>query len=108
MPQRSPGNFLERALLFFHSGKAGVWYSLAGVDVETTPGTYELRFRAALPGGRVARTVKHVQISTVTFRAGDVNVPENFVKPDEASQRKIAADQRLKERTFAHFISTAQ
>jgi len=108
MPQRSPGNFLERTSSFFHSGKARVWYSLAGVDVETTPGIYELRIRAALPGGRVARTVKPVQIGTVTFRAGDVNVPENFVKPDEASQRKIAADQRLKERTFAHFISTAQ
>jgi murein DD-endopeptidase MepM/ murein hydrolase activator NlpD len=103
-----PGQFLGKDLLFFHSGKARVWYSLAGVDVETTPGTYELRIRAALPGGRVARTVKPVQIGTVTFRAGEVNVPENFVKPDEGSQRKVAADQRLKERTFAHFISTAQ
>jgi murein DD-endopeptidase MepM/ murein hydrolase activator NlpD len=37
-----------------------------------------------------------------------VNVPENFVNPDEASQKKIAADQRLKERAFAHFIPTAQ
>jgi hypothetical protein len=33
------GQFLGKELLFFYSGKAGVWYSLAGVDVETTPGT---------------------------------------------------------------------
>ena len=102
------GQFLSKHLLFFHSGKARVWYSLAGLDVETTPGTYDLRIRATLSGGRVARTVKPVEIGTVTFRAGDVNVPENFVKPDEASQRKIAADQKLKRRAFAHFIPTTQ
>jgi hypothetical protein len=102
------GQFLGKNLLFFHSGTARVWYLLAGVDVETTPGTYDLRIRAELPGGRVARTVKPVEIGAVTFRTADVNVPENFVKPDEASQRKIAADQRLKERTFAHLIPTPQ
>ena len=102
------GRFLGKDLLFFYSGRAGVWYSLAGVDVETTPGSYDLRIRVALPGGRVARSVKPVEIGTVTFRTGDVNVPENFVNPDEASQKKIAADQRLKERAFAHFIPTVQ
>jgi hypothetical protein len=82
------GQFLGKDLLFFYSGKAKVWYSLAGVDVETTPGTYDLRVRAALPGGRVARTVKPGEIGTVTFRTGDVNVPENFVKPDQASEKR--------------------
>ena len=80
--------FLGRDLLFFYSGKARVWYWLAGVDVKTTPGTYDLRVRAALPGGRVARTVKPVEIGTVTFRSGDVNVSENFVNPDQASEKR--------------------
>jgi len=102
------GQFLGKDLKFFYSGKSRVWYSLAGVDVETRPGTYDLRIRAAPPGGRLARTVKQVEIGTVNFRTGDVNVPENFVKPDQASERKIAADQRLKERTFKHFIATPQ
>jgi hypothetical protein len=102
------GQFLGKELLFFYSGKPGVWYSLAAVDVETAPGTYDLRIRVALPGGRVARTVKPVEIGSVTFKTGDVRVPVNFVKPDEAGQRKIAADQRLERRTFAYFVRTAQ
>ena len=102
------GNFLGRELLFFHSREAKVWFSLAGVDVETTPGSYDLSIRAAVPGGRMARTVKSVEIGSVTFRTGDVSVPENFVEPDAASQRKIAVDQRLKERAFAHLIPTPQ
>jgi hypothetical protein len=42
------GQFLGKDFFFFHSGMARIWYSLAGVDVETTPGTYDLRIRAAL------------------------------------------------------------
>jgi murein DD-endopeptidase MepM/ murein hydrolase activator NlpD len=105
---RVSGRFLGKDLLFFYSNKARVWYSLAGVDVETTPGTYDLTIRAALPGGRVARLVKHVEIGTVTFRTGDVNVPENFVKPDRASEKRIAAERKFKQRKFAHFIATPQ
>jgi len=82
---RVSGHFLGKNLLFFHTRGARAWYSLAGVDVETTPGTYDLSIRAALPGGRVARTVKAVEIGSVTFRTGDVSVPENFVQPDKAS-----------------------
>ena len=37
------GKLLGKDLLFFGSAKRRVWYSLAGVDVETIPGTYELR-----------------------------------------------------------------
>jgi hypothetical protein len=58
---KSSGQFLGKDLLFFYSGNAGVWYSLAGVDVETVPGAYDLRIRVALPGGQVARSVKPVE-----------------------------------------------
>lgn len=102
------GQFLGKNLLFFYSGKARIWYSLAGVDVETTPGTYDVRMGAVLPADGMARTAKPVEIGTVTFRTGELNVPENFVEPDEASQRKIAADQRLKVLAFKHFIATPQ
>ena len=105
---RVSGQFFGKNLLFFHTRGARAWYSVAGVDVETTTGTYDLSIRAALPGGRVARTVKAVEIGSVTFRTGDVSVPENFVQPDKASQREITADQKLKERAFAHLISTPQ
>lgn len=102
------GNLLGKELLFFRSREAKVWYSLAGVDLKTTPGSYDLGIRATLSGGRVVRTVKPVEISSVTFKAGEVSVPENFVRPDEASQREIAKDQKLKKRAFAHFIPTPQ
>jgi murein DD-endopeptidase MepM/ murein hydrolase activator NlpD len=102
------GSFLGKDLLFFRDDKPKLWYALAGVDVETTPGTYDLAVRAVLPGRRVARALKKVDISEAHFKSGTVDVPENFVNPDEASKKQIAADQVLKDRAFAHLIPTPQ
>lgn len=102
------GEFLGKDLVFFRSGKPRVWYALGGVDVETTPGAYDVTVRAAVPGRGVARTVKSAEIGEAHFRSGDVTVPENFVNPDEESKRQIAADGALKERAFAHFLATPQ
>jgi murein DD-endopeptidase MepM/ murein hydrolase activator NlpD len=102
------GKFLDKDLLFFRSEKPRVWYSLAGVDVETTPGTYDLSMRAVMRGGRAARTLKKVEVGAATFKTSDIDVPENFVNPDEASKKRIAAEQAVKERAYAHFIATPQ
>jgi murein DD-endopeptidase MepM/ murein hydrolase activator NlpD len=40
------------------------------------------------------------------FRA--VDVPENFVEPDAASKKQIAADEMLKNRAFSHLIAAPQ
>jgi murein DD-endopeptidase MepM/ murein hydrolase activator NlpD len=102
------GSFLGKDLLFFRSDKPKVWYALAGVDVETSPGTYDLAIRAVLPGRRVARALKKVDITEAHFKSGTADVPENFVNPDEASKKQVAADQVLKDRAFAHLIPTPQ
>src|ERR1700686_1369856 len=46
------GKFLDKDLLFFRSEKPSVWYSLAGIDVETTPGG----IRTQHPGGHARRS----------------------------------------------------
>ena len=101
------GKFLGKDLSFFKSDKPMVWYALAGADVETPPGQYDLTIQA-VTRARPARTVKQVDVGAATFGTGSVEVPENFVNPDEASKKKIAADQILKDRAFAHFIATPQ
>src|ERR1700686_1369855 len=72
------------------------------------PGAYELSIRAVMRGGRATRTLKKVEVGAATFKTGDIDVPENFVTPDEASKKRIAAEQAVKERAYAHFIATPQ
>src|ERR1700693_4943185 len=58
-----------------------------------------------MAGGRVIHSLKKVDIGAANFRSGAVDVPENFVEPDAASQKQIAADGVLKNRAFSHFIA---
>jgi hypothetical protein len=105
---RVTGRFLGKELTFFKSEKPRIWYSLAGVDIDTVPAGYDLAIVAAAGSGRPARTVKKVDVTTATFGTGSVDVPENYVHPDEASRRKIAADEILKQRAFKHFLRAPQ
>jgi hypothetical protein len=107
-PLRVTGAFIGKNVSFFKSDNPKIWYALAGADLETQPGTYDLSVRAVMPGGRVIRSLKKVDIAAGNFVTGPVNVPEKFVEPDAESQKKIAKDQVLKERAFSHFIPTPQ
>ena len=102
------GKFLGKELIFFRSEKPRIWYSLAGVDIDTVPAGYDLTIVATVSGGRPARAVKKVDVSTATFGTGSADVPENYVNPDEASRKKIAADEIFKQRAFKHLLRTPQ
>jgi murein DD-endopeptidase MepM/ murein hydrolase activator NlpD len=104
VPLRVTGKWIGKDLAFIKSGNPKIWYALAGADLDTQPGTYDLDLRAVKVGGRVIHSFKKVDISAGNFGIGAVQVPENFVEPDEASKKKIAADQMLKNRAFSHFI----
>jgi hypothetical protein len=108
VPLRVTGTFIGKNLSFFKSDNPKIWYALAGADLETQPGTYDVSVRAVMPGGKIERSLKKVDIAAGDFRSGPVNVPENFVEPDAESQKKIATDQVLKEKAFSHFVPTPQ
>jgi hypothetical protein len=105
---RLTGKLIDKNLVLFKSDNPKVWYALAGADLETPPGTYDLSVAAVMPGGRITRSLKKMDINAANFGTGEANVAENFVEPDAASKRTIAADQVLKDRAFSHFITTPQ
>jgi murein DD-endopeptidase MepM/ murein hydrolase activator NlpD len=107
-PIRLTGKWIGKDVTFFKSNKPRVWYALAGVDLETQPGTYELSLKESIRGRAVLHSTKKVDISAANFPSGTAEVPENFVEPDEASKKKIAADEVLKKRAFSHLIARPQ
>src|SRR5271167_2524748 len=48
VPSSLKGKWQGRDVVFFSAGKPHVWYGLAGVDVETTPGSYKLELEATM------------------------------------------------------------
>jgi murein DD-endopeptidase MepM/ murein hydrolase activator NlpD len=108
VPLRVTGKWIGKDLPFFKSDNPKIWYALAGADLETQPGTYDLTLTAVMAGGRVIHSLKKLDISAANFRSGAADVPENFVEPDAASKKQIAADGVLKNRAFSHLIAAPQ
>lgn len=76
--------------------------------MEVAPGSYDLAVRAVSANGRVSRTTKKVDVGSGNFKEGAVEVAQNFVTPDEAAKKQIAADQVLKNRAYAHLAPAPQ
>jgi murein DD-endopeptidase MepM/ murein hydrolase activator NlpD len=108
VPARLSGKWIDKDLMFFKSSNPKIWYALAGADLDTQPGTYDLALTATMPGHKIAHATKQVNIAAASFQSSAVEVPENFVEPDQASKKRIAEDQRFKNRAFAHLISKPQ
>ena len=108
VPLRVTGRWIGKELAFFKSDNPKIWYALAGADLETQPGTYDLTLTAVMVGGRVAHSLKKVDVGAANFRSGVADVPENFVEPDTTSKKQIAADNVLKNRAFSHRIAAPQ
>ncbi len=102
------GTLLGKELTFFHGAKPEVWYALGGVDMDAAPGSYDMAVRVVSANGRVSRTTKKVDVGSGNFKEGTVEVPQNFVTPDETAKRQIAGDQVLKNRAFTHLLPTPQ
>ena len=108
VPLRVTGKWIGKDLAFFKSDNPKIWYALAGADLETQPGTYDLTLTGVMAGGRVIHSLKKLDISAANFRSGAADVPENFVEPDAAGKKQIAADGVLKNRAFSHLIAAPQ
>src|ERR1700694_2438482 len=108
VPLRVTGKWIGKDLAFFNSDNPKIWYVLAGADLETQPGTYDLTLTGVMAGGRVIHSFKKLDIRAAHFRSGAADVPENFVEPDAAGKKQIAADGVLKNRAFSHLIAAPQ
>ncbi len=105
------GKWLGRDISFFKANAdAGstLWLALAGVDVETEPGKYPLTLEAIEADGKMLHASIEVPVAAASYRTGTLMVAPNFVEPDAATQKEIAADKELKDRVFAHSAAAAE
>jgi murein DD-endopeptidase MepM/ murein hydrolase activator NlpD len=94
------GTWHGKRLTFFRSEKPHLWYALAGVDLDTQPGPYDLKVSAHLRTGRWASATKSVTIEPINATAGNVQVPEQYVQPSPEEQKQIEHDSVFKKRAF--------
>jgi len=108
VPASLSGSWQRHELTFVPAGNYGVWYALAGVDVETRPGSYNLKLRATLANGTVVRQWRMVTVGRARFPTETLRVPDRYVEPDADTLVLIKANQQLKHAVFSHPIANAE
>src|SRR5260370_14874714 len=89
------GTWLGHQITFSYNTSTRIWFALAGISIETTPGTYALALSGerseAKPGGKLAFTRQFALV-----RAKDpqikvaLSVAKKFTEPNPAHQGRIA------------------
>lgn len=105
-PTALQGEWFGRRVDFFPSVDRTVWHALAGADVETSPGNYTLALHATMADGKTASTTRDIPIGASHYRETDLHVAENFVSPDAATLKRIAADKEIKDHAFSQSAPT--
>jgi murein DD-endopeptidase MepM/ murein hydrolase activator NlpD len=93
---RITGTAFGQQLTFVFNERDDAWRALAGVDLETKPGTY--RVRVERNGAVSARTIR---VTPRRFTIRRLRVPNNFVVPPREALEQIAADNKLVSAAYA-------
>jgi murein DD-endopeptidase MepM/ murein hydrolase activator NlpD len=99
------GKWQGHTVTFFSKSNRRTWFSIAGVDVEVTPGKYPLTIQADLRDGTQTTLRQEVTVETAPYSQVPLTVPDRFVQPDVRALKEIAADKIIKDKAFASSAS---
>jgi len=99
--QSVSASWLGHDVVFFRTEGAKVWYALAGVSVETTPGRYDLTIKEVFANEKSAEIRVKVKISAAAYPKITIKVSKQFTEPNPQQVQEITAEKDLKEKTFA-------
>jgi hypothetical protein len=103
-PAKLSGKWMGRDVSFFQGRDSQTWHGLAGIDVESLPGTYPLDLVATMADGKVVGLSRDIRVGPSSYKTVSLRVPDRFVKPDAASLRQIESDKQAKSIAFSHQI----
>ena len=96
------GTWQDHPIVFFPNADHRTWSTLAGVDIETTPGHYPLAIEID-PNEPTHRTLhQQLDIQEAPYEKLPLTVPDKFVEPNAAALKIIAADKIVKDKAFAY------
>jgi len=107
-PASVMGTWQGHPLAFFSLDDHHDWYALAGVDVETKPGSYKLDLTVTMPDGQVNQVQRDITVNAASYKTEVLRVPQKFVKPSPEAMVQIEADRKLKKTAFDHEIHVAE
>jgi len=80
-PQKVTAQWMGHELPFT-AGSGGAWYALAGISLDTKPGTYDLMLEAVMRDGRVLHQSRPVAVQAAKYKTSRLTVPQKYVTPE--------------------------
>jgi murein DD-endopeptidase MepM/ murein hydrolase activator NlpD len=93
--------WMNHEVIFFRAAKTNFWYGLAGVSLETAPGTYDLRLTETLADSKSVETLQRIKISRAVYPKITVKVAKQYTEPSPEQLTEISADKNVKQMAFA-------
>jgi murein DD-endopeptidase MepM/ murein hydrolase activator NlpD len=94
-------NWLGHTVVF-DSTTSQKWLALAGISLETKPGTYALSLEGQREDGSSVRFERNITVGRAKYPIVQLTVSKQFTEPNPEQQKQIREDQELKRDIFSH------
>jgi len=98
------GNWLGHEIAFSFDASHKSWFALAGISLETKPGTYPIQLHAETSSGQSAgETIsfeKEIRVERQRYPRVLLKVPGRYTAPSAEEQRQIEQDKETKAEAF--------
>jgi murein DD-endopeptidase MepM/ murein hydrolase activator NlpD len=94
--------WLEHEVLFSYDAAAKAWFGIAGVSLETRPGTYTLELKGTTSKSAEITFSKTIAIRAAKYPSIAVTVAKRFTEPSKEQLERIHQDKTVKQDVFQH------
>src|SRR5271157_1882048 len=94
------GNWLGHEIAFSFDVSHRSWFALAGVSLETKPGTYPIELYAETTAGQAISFEKKIRVERQRYPRVLLKVPGRYTAPSPEEQRQIEQDKETKAEAF--------
>ncbi len=94
--------WLGHQVWFSYDAVSKVWYGIAGVSLETRPGTYALELTGTTSQGSPISFTRTIMVRAAKYPSIKVTVAKRFTEPSPAQLERIHQDKTIKQDVFQH------
>jgi murein DD-endopeptidase MepM/ murein hydrolase activator NlpD len=102
------GSWLGHEIEFTFDAIQKSWFALAGVSLETKPGTYPIELHAETTAGQATSFEKGIRVERQRYPRVMLKVPARYTAPSPEDQREIAEDKVIKAEAFKTLSATRE
>lgn len=96
------GKWFDHDVFFNYDAASKSWSGIAGVSLETAPGTYPLTLKGTTAGGKEILFSQNIRVRAAKYPSIAVTVATKFTEPNPEQVQQIDQDKKLKQEIFQH------